>query len=143
MWPNIEIGVGLIACNLPSLSFRVAQVLPKQIQRGWSLSLSGIRHAMATLSLKLDLRSHTDRHLANTDDDGATSDWYQSRRRSPGYLEQQGSAATISNLPLVHVGPMKDNVSSETRPAGAWRKWPGADRKCEQQEQVVRGFDAV
>jgi len=51
-WPAIEIGVGLIACNLPSLSFRAISAFPAALRRGISLSLSGIRHAGAIITLR-------------------------------------------------------------------------------------------
>ncbi|MCJ1329331.1 hypothetical protein MMC10_006010 [Thelotrema lepadinum] len=36
-WPSIEVGVGLIACNLPSLSHHAAFSVPKQAKRLWDL----------------------------------------------------------------------------------------------------------
>jgi hypothetical protein len=51
-WPAIEIGVGLIACNLPSLSFRAVHTLPRALRRGMDLSWSGIRYAAGRFSLR-------------------------------------------------------------------------------------------
>jgi hypothetical protein len=35
-WQVIEIGVGLIACNLPTLSFRMAHHLPRMLRFGFN-----------------------------------------------------------------------------------------------------------
>lgn len=51
-WPAIEIGIGLIACNIPSLSFKILNTLPSAMRRGFNLSWTGIRHAAAILTLR-------------------------------------------------------------------------------------------
>lgn len=130
-WPAIEVGVGLIACNLPSLSFQAIHVLPRQIRQGWNLSLSGIRHAVERLSLRSDpRRTQTDTHLTKIGDDGTASDWYNSRRGS-------------SHIPLVHL-ESKANVSSETRPVDGQAINGYIPEPTENGNgKVSRGFDAV
>lgn len=132
-WPTIEIGVGLIACNLPSLSSSATEALSKQMRRGLNLAFSGIRHNVVRLSLRLDpRRSHTDPHLINTGNDGTTSDW------------QRDPDATNSNIELVYVESMK-NVSSPAKGTGG--RFNGQileqNENLNDKNKVIRGFDAV
>ncbi|KAI0889451.1 uncharacterized protein GGS22DRAFT_71258 [Annulohypoxylon maeteangense] len=50
-WPTIEIGVGLLASNLPHLSFRLGRAIKQSLPRALRVSLDSIRHAAAALSL--------------------------------------------------------------------------------------------
>ncbi|KAI1379377.1 hypothetical protein F4677DRAFT_329486 [Hypoxylon crocopeplum] len=50
-WPAIEIGVGLLASNLPHLSFRIARKLSQSLPHALRLSIDSIRHAAAAISL--------------------------------------------------------------------------------------------
>ncbi|KAI1398269.1 hypothetical protein F4819DRAFT_489753 [Hypoxylon fuscum] len=55
-WPAIEVGVGLLASNLPHLSFRLARALTQSLPRALRLSLNSLRAAAAALSIN-SLRS--------------------------------------------------------------------------------------
>ncbi|KAI1104563.1 hypothetical protein F4804DRAFT_185593 [Jackrogersella minutella] len=50
-WPTIEIGVGLLASNLPHLSFRLGRVMRQSLPRALRVSLDTLRNAAAALSL--------------------------------------------------------------------------------------------
>ncbi|KAI2470512.1 hypothetical protein F4781DRAFT_175409 [Annulohypoxylon bovei var. microspora] len=50
-WPTIEIGVGLLASNLPHLSFRLGRALKQSLPRALRVSLDSLRHAAAALSI--------------------------------------------------------------------------------------------
>ncbi|KAI1342358.1 hypothetical protein F5Y15DRAFT_300274 [Xylariaceae sp. FL0016] len=50
-WPAIEVGVGLLASNLPHLSFRLAKILKGSLPNVVLVSLESLRHAAAALSL--------------------------------------------------------------------------------------------
>lgn len=142
-WPAIEVGVGLIACNLPSLSFRAVHALPQCIRRGWNLSLSGLRHAVERISLRSDeRRSHADPHHTKHGDDGTARDWYNSRRESLGKLQQQSSAGTSSHIPLVHLGS-KAKESGETSPVSVCVNGQNTEPTENVNSKVFRGFDAV
>lgn len=136
-WPPIEIGVGLIACNIPSLSFRAANALPKAIQRGLELSWSGLRHAAATLSLR-----SSNRHSRIKDTRGATHaedaaiDGYQKQSD----LEQQSSRSTSTEMPLVKFGLKTDEGGIETRRGLEEGYSAGQSRH---NTVVVRGLDVV
>ena len=92
--------------------------------------------------MRSDPKDHTNPHLSKTSNDGTGLDWHNSRRGSFGPLEQRGSAATSSDIPLVHVGS-KAKISSEVVPAGghgnATIPWPTENGNG----RVIRGFDAV
>ncbi|KAI1631589.1 hypothetical protein F4809DRAFT_653925 [Biscogniauxia mediterranea] len=51
-WPAIEIGVGLLASNLPHLSVRVGRAIKERVPQMLLLSLDSARHAAAALSLR-------------------------------------------------------------------------------------------
>lgn len=130
-WPSVEIGVGLIACNLPSLSFRAAQALPKKIRQGWKFSLSKLRYAADILPLRLDSkRSRHETQLTSDEEDATALEWYGSRRRPPKIPEQDASVATVSQIPLTHVRP-KGNANDEPR---SMENGNG---------EIIQGFDAV
>lgn len=132
-WPTIEIGVGLIACNLPSLSSTATEALSKQIRRGLNLAFSGVRHNVVRLSWRLDpRRNHTNPHLINTGDDGMTSDL------------QRDQDSTISNITLVYVESM-ENVSSAAGGAGGRINGQISEqnRNLSDKDKVISGFDAV
>ena len=96
--------------------------------------MSGLRHAVERLSLRSDPKSHAGPHLTKTGDDGAASDW--------GHLEQRGSAATISHVPLVHLGS-KANASSEFRPGDGFVNGHVADQTENGTSKIIKGYDAV
>ncbi|KAI1456855.1 hypothetical protein F4805DRAFT_458249 [Annulohypoxylon moriforme] len=50
-WPTIEIGVGLLASNLPHLSFRLGRAVKQSLPRALRVSLDSLRQAAAALSL--------------------------------------------------------------------------------------------
>jgi len=139
-WPAVEIGVGLIACNLPSLSFSATRAITKQIRHGWNLSLSGLRHAAERLSLRS--RNKTESHPTKTGDDGTALDWSNSRHGSLGHVGQRGSVATVSHIPLVNM-ESKAHVSSEARPADGRVNGLVADPTENGNGMVIKGFDAV
>ncbi|KAI1822699.1 hypothetical protein F4861DRAFT_550600 [Xylaria intraflava] len=56
-WPAIEIGVGLLASNLPHLSFRLARSVGRAIPAVIHISLDSLRHAAAVISLTTLRRS--------------------------------------------------------------------------------------
>ena len=92
--------------------------------------------------MKSDRKPHTDPSLTKTGDDGTGSDSHNRRGGPFGYPERHGSAATSSDIPLVHVG-FNAKPSSETMTAGghvnATFPWPtgkGNDRS-------ISGFEAV
>ncbi|KAI2619635.1 hypothetical protein GGR54DRAFT_121199 [Hypoxylon sp. NC1633] len=58
-WPTIEIGVGLLASNLPHLSFRLARAISQSLPKALQLSLNSIRRAAAALSLHSVRSSHS------------------------------------------------------------------------------------
>jgi hypothetical protein len=45
-WLALEVGIGAIACNLPSLSFRMASALPRAINNGWVAARTRIQNAI-------------------------------------------------------------------------------------------------
>ncbi|KAI2778464.1 hypothetical protein F4815DRAFT_243933 [Daldinia loculata] len=49
-WPTIEIGVGLLASNLPHLSFRVGHALKNNLPHALRIPFESIRHAAGALS---------------------------------------------------------------------------------------------
>ncbi|KAF2184878.1 hypothetical protein K469DRAFT_708651 [Zopfia rhizophila CBS 207.26] len=57
-WPAIEIGVGLLASNLPPLSFRIARVLKEALPRALRVSINSLRNAAAAISLSSLRGSH-------------------------------------------------------------------------------------
>ncbi|KAL8934071.1 MAG: hypothetical protein Q9211_005422 [Gyalolechia sp. 1 TL-2023] len=141
VWPAVEVGVGLIACNLPSLSFRVARALPKQLKRGWNVSMSGIRRAAERLTLGSDSRrTHNDPHMAKAGDDGTASEWYDSRRagKNPG---EQGSVTTVSNIPLVHL-ESKTSGDGKVRISNGYLDGTSESTKSGN-SKTIYGFDAV
>jgi hypothetical protein len=81
-------------------------------------------------------RSHNGR--TKLGDDGTASDGYNTHRGSLGHSEQQGSATTISQIPLVHLGPKANDVS-EPSPASGHVNEPTEMGNG----KVARGFDAV
>ena len=110
IWPTIEIGVGLIACNLPSLSFRIARALPEAVRIGWNVSLSGLRYALGRLSTRSESRRTLDNSHHGTvsdgtvNDDAAASSWYGSRDSTFENASEAHSAKSITHIPLVHLG---------------------------------------
>ncbi|KAI0547587.1 hypothetical protein F4679DRAFT_554059 [Xylaria curta] len=50
-WPAIEIGVGLLASNLPHLSFRVGRSISRALPTAIRISLDSLRQAAAAISL--------------------------------------------------------------------------------------------
>lgn len=60
-WPAIEVGVGLLACNLPTISFQVLLSLPRSIGQGLRLSISGLRSVVARL-IPRSRTTHTSRN---------------------------------------------------------------------------------
>lgn len=136
----MEIGVGLIACNLPSLSVRTANALPRQIRRGWNLSLSGLRRAAERLSLRSDPRkSYPDVNRTRDVDEGTAEDWYNSRHRSKR-LEQSPSGPTVSHIPLVHLGANSNKGVDNT--VAAYRTYLSEPTE-NANEKVIGGFDVV
>lgn len=67
-WPAIEIGVGLLASNLPHLSFRIAHKIKESLPRALRLSINSLRHAAAALSLSSSGRHRHD-HEQNHEHD--------------------------------------------------------------------------
>ena len=105
--------------------------------------MSGIRHAAERLSLRSDPKQrHTGPHPPRTGDDGTASDWYKSRGGSLGYPEQQGSAPTISHIPLVQVEP-NAKVGREPRLAGDRVDGQILEPTENGNGRVIKGFDAV
>ena len=90
----------MIACNLPSLSFRVANSLPRRIQRGLDLSLFGLRHAAAKLSLRSSSgsgpgsASRDEKKTENTASSAGTALHVENGRRS-GQSGSIGSATVV------------------------------------------------
>lgn len=145
MWPTIEVGVGLIVCNLPSLSFRAAHFLPKLIRYGWNSSLSGIRQAAEKLTSRSDSgeSSSSDAELRKiSDESAAASDEYGTRFKESNRLERRASETTISHAPLVHVRsdivvkseavPLSERGMRQIPEPAEWEKW-----------KPPRGFDVV
>ena len=90
----------MIACNLPSLSFRVANSLPRRIQQGFDLSLFGLRHAAAKLSLRSSSgpgsgsASRDEKKTGNTTSNAGTALQVENGRRS-GQSGSIGSATVV------------------------------------------------
>jgi hypothetical protein len=55
-WPTIEVGIGLIAVNLPSISFRTTKIVPRVLRRGFDFSWLKVQEAVAALPIPLDSR---------------------------------------------------------------------------------------
>ena len=93
--------------------------------------------------MRSDPKSHTELHTNKTGDDGTGLDWHNNRRLgSFAHLEPRGSAATSSDIPLVHVGS-KAQVGNETLPADSRVNGPFPEPMENGNGNVIRGFDAV
>ncbi|KAF2239558.1 hypothetical protein EV356DRAFT_572347 [Viridothelium virens] len=97
-WPTMEIGVGLIACDLPSLSFHAISSLSRQLRRGWSISWEGIHHSLGLHSLHSRLRKGGDPHSHGTAESGTALSRYHSDSESLKYSEQGSSAGILSDF---------------------------------------------
>lgn len=111
--------MGLIACNLPCFSSYIACALSKALRRGFDLSWTPIRHAVATISL----RSRSD----NNSNPGRTNQFNPSPYRPAtaslikSSLYQSGNSVEVQLLNLT----------------------PAKVRDEEQGVVEERGFDAV
>ncbi len=76
------------------------------------------------------------------DDGDMASDWYNGRHRGFKRFEQRGSAATVSDIPLVHVKSKTDSAGG-TRLTASQAHGYGAEANGETDNKIVRGFDAV
>ncbi|KUI73763.1 hypothetical protein VM1G_09580 [Cytospora mali] len=63
-WPAIEVGVGLLASNLPHLSFRLARAFAQSLPRVLRISLDSLRNAAAAISLQSPRHSQGSGHRA-------------------------------------------------------------------------------
>ncbi|KAI0899419.1 hypothetical protein F4806DRAFT_505819 [Annulohypoxylon nitens] len=61
-WPTIEIGVGLLASNLPHLSFRFARAVKESLPHALRVSLDSLRHAAAAAISLSSGRHSSGRH---------------------------------------------------------------------------------
>ncbi|KAL8827614.1 MAG: hypothetical protein Q9191_003077 [Dirinaria sp. TL-2023a] len=126
------------------LSFRVANALPQRFRQLWNLSMSGLRYAAERLSIRSDARSHADHNVAKSrDEDETMPERYNRRDKEFGHFEQQGSAATISNIPLVHVDS-KSSKSSHDIGLAVSRAGDYTSKSAENEnENTIRGYGAV
>ncbi|KAK8128700.1 hypothetical protein PG984_009808 [Apiospora sp. TS-2023a] len=67
-WPAIEVGVGLLAANLPTLSFQFARAVTASLPEGLRISIDSIRRAAARLSLSSRRESQERRERTQAQD---------------------------------------------------------------------------
>ncbi|KAI0478033.1 hypothetical protein F4859DRAFT_45436 [Xylaria cf. heliscus] len=127
-WPAIEIGVGLLASNLPHLSFRVGRSIGNALPAAIRISLDSLRHAAAAISLS-SLRRFSPHATSNASRDHpytATSDsappWRHdadAERRWEGAahktdsIEQVSEVETSQSIELVDRQAHDRDVSTE------------------------------
>lgn len=93
--------------------------------------MSKLRYAADKLPLRPESkRSRYEDQLTGDEENNTALEWYGSRRRPLKDLEQDGSAATVSQIPLSHVRP-KANVVDHPKSMESGN------------DEVVKGFDAV
>ncbi|KAI0024307.1 hypothetical protein F4780DRAFT_776121 [Xylariomycetidae sp. FL0641] len=111
-WPTIEIGVGLLASNLPHLSFRIGRALSTSLPRLLRVSLDSLRHAGAAIPLP------SLRH-------GGSS----SSRGSPHHSTRNGGASTTTTTTNAKATASStrelrtaDSTDAESGAGGAWEQ---------------------
>ncbi|KAI1094215.1 hypothetical protein F5B19DRAFT_70398 [Rostrohypoxylon terebratum] len=72
-WPTIEIGVGLLASNLPHLSFRFARAVKESLPHALRVSLDSLRHAAAAAISISSGRNSSGRHSSGRHSSGRRS----------------------------------------------------------------------
>ncbi|KAI0536140.1 hypothetical protein GGR58DRAFT_476223 [Xylaria digitata] len=97
-WPAIEIGVGLLASNLPHLSFRVGRSIGRALPTAIRISLDSLRHAAAAISLS-SIRRSSPRGTNNASGDHPHTAKAESARSLRYDIESEGRWEGVTNKP--------------------------------------------
>ena len=149
---TIEAGVGLIACNLPTLGLFWGQSIPEHLRRGWHLSAKSMRNAAQKISTKptfdrstvkgtgtwpggTRLESKTGSESDRTPPGNGTGS------RSSRYLWRSKSA--VVQIPLINVAVRSEDDMRRGSARGDERSERETAQSPESCGPAVKGFDAV
>ena len=131
----IEIGVGLIACNLPVMSYSAVRSLIRHLRRGWIVSRSGLRRTFGRMSVMLNSqKSHTGSTLA-----GLPPKRWSKNHRGVSRLDEDRSEISVSDIPLVERKLGAGDAEMEGEPTPRYDLEPVDDRNG----RVQAGGDIV
>lgn len=128
-WQVLEVGVGLIACNLPTLSLFWSQKLTEYAKMGWSRSKDGVHVIFSKLSSRKghagSLGAVTDSRNWPSDHSGVTESG-----KGPSTKISSRSGSGSEPIPTVSLGPafgdQNATIRSLEQPGAGHGRWSGA-----------------